>query len=86
MTVVNMHEAKSSLSKLVDSVESGEESEIVLARNGRPAARIVPIAAPVAKRRFGLGKGKYPKFDPEAFDALDKDVERLFYGVTPAEP
>ena len=86
MSVVNMHEAKSSLSKLVDAVESGEEAEIILARNGKPAARIVPMAAPIAKRRFGLGKGKYPKFDPAAFDALDEDVERLFYGTAPAKP
>lgn len=86
MSIVNMHEAKSTLSKLVDAVESGEQAEVVLARNGKPAARIVPIAAPAGKRRFGLGKCKYPKFDPEAFDALDADVERLFYGSAPAKP
>lgn len=80
MTTVNMHEAKSNLSKLVDAIESGQESEVVLARNGRPAARIVPIADAPVRRPFGLARDKYPAFDPEAFDALDDDVARLFYG------
>lgn len=83
MSVVNMHEAKSNLSKLVDAVESGEQEEIILARNGKPAAKIVPIHATVGKRQFGLGKGKYPKLDVEAFDALDAEVARQFYGDDP---
>jgi prevent-host-death family protein len=84
--MVNMHEAKSNLSKLVDAVESGQQDEVILARNGKPAARIVAIATPIASRRFGLGKSKYPKFDPDAFDALDADVERMFYGAPPIKP
>src|SRR6516162_3287258 len=40
MPVVNMLEAKSSLSRLVEAVESGAETEIIIARNGRPAARL----------------------------------------------
>jgi len=86
MSVVNMHDAKSNLSKLVDAVESGAQDEVILARNGKPAARIVPVAIAPSARRFGLGKGKYPKFDAEAFDALDADVAALFYGVPPAQP
>ena len=85
MSVVNMHDAKSNLSKLVDAVESGAQEEVILARNGKPAARIVPVAITTAARRFGLGKGKYPKFDAEAFDALDTDVAVLFYGAPPAK-
>ena len=45
MQPVNMLEAKSTLSRLVEAVESGREQEIVLARNGRPVARIVAINA-----------------------------------------
>ena len=45
MPTVNMLEAKTNLSRLVESVESGAETEIVIARNGKPAARLVPIAA-----------------------------------------
>ncbi|MCB1993661.1 MAG: type II toxin-antitoxin system prevent-host-death family antitoxin, partial [Geminicoccaceae bacterium] len=38
-----MLEAKTQLSKLVEAVESGAEAEIVIARNGKPAAKLVPI-------------------------------------------
>jgi antitoxin (DNA-binding transcriptional repressor) of toxin-antitoxin stability system len=81
-----MHNAKSNLSKLVDAIESGAQDEVILARNGKPAARIVPVSAAAPMRRFGLGKGKYPKFDVEAFDALDAEVALLFYGTPPAKP
>lgn len=77
MKTVNMHDAKSRLSKLVEAVESGAESEIVLARNGKPAARIVPLAKP-APRRLGLLEGKYPDFALEEFNALDEEIEKLF--------
>jgi prevent-host-death family protein len=69
---VNMHEAKTRLSELVAAAERGEE--IVIARNGRPAARIVAIEAQHAPVRLGLLAGEIelgPDFDaplPE-FDA-----------------
>lgn len=76
---VNMHEAKSRLSQLVEAVESGREAEIVIARNGKPAARLVPIAAETQKpkRRLGLAAGKF-NFDYEAFQALDVEVQKMF--------
>ena len=43
MSTVNMLEAKAHLSRLVDAVESGAESEIIIARNGRPAAKLLPV-------------------------------------------
>lgn len=57
MTTVNMHEAKSQLSKLVDRACRGEE--VIIARNGKPAARLVPIE-PKAQglRPIGLDVGK----------------------------
>lgn len=42
MPTVNMHDAKSRLSSLVEALESGREAEVVIARNGHPVARIVP--------------------------------------------
>ena len=45
MTTVNMHEAKSNLSKLVEAVETGETEEVIIARNGKPVARIVRFDA-----------------------------------------
>ncbi len=67
MPKVNMLEAKTNLSKLVEAVETGKETEIILARNGRPVARIVPLE--VADRVIGIGEGK---FDFEEFQALDE--------------
>lgn len=81
MSTVNMLEAKSNLSKLVEAVESGAETEIIIARNGKPAAKLVPLdAAPKKKRRLGLAAGKYTPFDFEEFQALDKEVARMFFG------
>ena len=81
MTTVNMLEAKTSLSKLVEAVESGAQSEIIIARNGKPAAKLVPLdAAPTKKIRLGLAAGKYPPLDYEAFQALDAEVEAMFLG------
>ncbi|MFA7680428.1 MAG: type II toxin-antitoxin system Phd/YefM family antitoxin [Pigmentiphaga sp.] len=51
MKVVNMLEAKSSLSRLVDDIATGRKREIILARNGRPAAKLVPVDAVSAGRR-----------------------------------
>lgn len=75
MDLVNMHDAKTRLSALVEAVESGTESEIVIARNGKPAARLVPIAAkkPI---RLGLAKGKFTV--PEDFDRDDEYIASLF--------
>lgn len=79
-----MHEAKTHLSQLVDAVESGAESEIILARNGRPSARIVPMpdAKPVARRpiRFGVAEGLFTV--PDNIDRDNEEIAKLFYGET----
>lgn len=81
MGMVNMLEAKTTLSKLVKAVESGAEEEIIIARNGKPAAKLVPIEQPVKKKlRLGLARGKYPPFDYEKFQALDAEVAAMFLG------
>lgn len=81
MTTVNMHQAKSQLSKLVEAVESGAESEVVIARNGKPAVKIVPVdAGKAAKRRLGLFDhlGVEGMATLEEFNALDAEIERMF--------
>lgn len=81
MTTVNMLEAKTALSRLVEAVESGAETEIIIARNGKPAAKLVPLDAVAPKKlRLGLARGKYPPLDFEAFQALDAEVEKMFFG------
>lgn len=52
---VNVHEAKTHFSKLLERVALGEE--VVIARAGRPVARLVPIARDVAERRPGSARG-----------------------------
>jgi prevent-host-death family protein len=78
---VNMLDAKTRLSKLVEAVESGTESEIIIARNGKPAARIVPLETQStrAPRKLGLGNEEFGSFDYEAFQALDKVIWKGFY-------
>jgi prevent-host-death family protein len=56
METVNIHEAKTHLSRLVERVAAGEE--IIIARSGRPIARLVPYAAPEQRRTFGRMRGK----------------------------
>lgn len=76
---VNMLEAKTNLSKLVEAVESGAETEIIIARNGKPAARLVPVEdKPKRRIRLGLAAGKYPSMSLEDFNALDEEIARMF--------
>jgi len=78
MRTVNMLEAKSSLSRLVDAVESGQESEIVIARNGKPAVRIVALKPNSTGQRLGVAAGKF--VPPEPSEELDLEIARLFNG------
>lgn len=80
MTTVNMLEAKTQLSKLVEAVESGAEAEIIIARNGKPAVRIVPIAEKkLTPRPLGMFSGQWPTFTLEEFNAMDEEIARSFY-------
>jgi antitoxin (DNA-binding transcriptional repressor) of toxin-antitoxin stability system len=79
MLTVNMLEAKSSLSRLVDAIERGVESEVVIARNGRPAARLVPIGPPQQGMRVGVAKGKFVLAD--SIDEHNEEVAALFLGA-----
>ena len=73
MTTVNMLDAKTRLSQLVQAVENGDETEIIIARNGKPAARLVAIE-PVIRKPFQIGLAKGRLQIPEDFDALDSEV------------
>ena len=79
MTTVNMLEAKTTLSKLVEAVESGAEKEIIIARNGKPAARLVPIETVRRGVRIGVAKGLH-RDTPYPDPAIDKEIEEMFYG------
>lgn len=77
MKQVNIHKAKTELSKLVERAEAGEE--IIIARAGRPAARLVSLPKPRGRRRLGLLDGKFRI--PDDFNApLPDSVIRAFEG------
>lgn len=73
MTTVNVHEAKTHLSKLLERVEAGEQ--IVIARNGRPVATLT--AHKPTRRRRGRGSWK-GKVDLGRFDEADAEIAREF--------
>jgi prevent-host-death family protein len=77
MRKVNIHEAKTTLSQLVEAAEAGET--VILARAGRPVARIVGLERPQGVRLGGL-KGKLPAdLLEQANRPLSKrDISRLF--------
>ncbi len=77
MLTVNVHEAKTQLSKLLEAVEAG--GEVTIARAGRPVAKLVGLAGKRPPRRLGGLIGKINI--PEDFDApLSADVLALFQG------
>ncbi len=83
MTTVNMLEAKNSLSRLVGRVASGQDAEIVIARHGKPAARLVPLqGAAGAGQRLGVAHGRFVV--PNSIDLSAAEAAALFEGPPPA--
>lgn len=79
MQTINLFQAKTHLSKLIDQSASGEESEFVISRNGKPVARMVPIAQQDdVSRPIGIAQGEFSI--PENIDGSNQDVADLFYG------
>ena len=77
MVIVNMHAAKTQLSKLVERALAGEE--IVVAKAGKPLVKLVPVAEKPAKRRLGLWEGKIWLADGWDSDELNEEIARDFY-------
>ncbi len=74
---VNIHEAKTHLSRLIDEVAAG--AEIIIAKAGKPMARLSPISAPVRKKHLGLLKRRIKVADDFNMP-LDDAVLGLFEG------
>ena len=72
--IVNVHAAKTNLSRLLAQVEAGQE--VVIARAGRPVARLVPFVEEPRRRWFGAMKGEI-RILP-GFEAADADFQRDF--------
>jgi prevent-host-death family protein len=79
MRTVNIHEAKTHLSKLVDQAAKGEP--FVIARAGKPLVKVVPLDAPPAPRRIGFMVGLGDFAVPEDFDRMCEDeIVAMFEG------
>jgi prevent-host-death family protein len=79
---INIHQAKTHLSRLVDEAEQGDS--FIIAKAGKPKVKVTRLDAPEIpeKRRLGFMKGMYTI--PDNFDEidkeLDKEIEKLFLG------
>jgi prevent-host-death family protein len=77
MLTVNIHEAKTQLSRLVERAAKGEP--FIIAKAGKPLVRVAPLDAPTARRRLGFMAGQMTV--PEDFDTMGgAEIERLFLG------
>ena len=77
MVQINIHEAKTHLSKLAEQAGAGEE--IIIAKAGKPIARLVPLAQGVVMRKKGLLNGKI-KITKDFYQPLPDEVIDLFEG------
>jgi len=79
VATMNIHEAKTHFSRLVDRAENGET--VIIARAGKPVAKIVPLEKPVVdtSKRLGGLEGRF--VIPDDFKGFMKDeIEEMFYG------
>jgi prevent-host-death family protein len=79
MTTVNIHEAKTNFSRLVERAARGET--VIIAKAGKPIARIVPLEQPKVdtSKRFGFLEGQFKI--PEDFDRMMEDeIAEMFNG------
>lgn len=75
MSTINIHEAKTQFSRLLSRVSSGEE--IIIAKSGKPVAKLVPIKRQTHKRVAGIDRDK--AWIAEDFDApLPEDLKTCF--------
>ena len=75
MVTVNIHEAKTQLSKLVERAVKGET--FVIAKAGKPLVKVVALDAPKAPRRLGFLKGEFKV--PDDFNRMGRaEIARLF--------
>lgn len=79
MRTINIHAAKTHLSRLVEEVAAGEP--FVIAKAGKPMAQVIPICAPPKKpkKRIGFMKGAYTPPD-DIKTPFAAEIEKMFYG------
>ncbi|MBC7962810.1 MAG: type II toxin-antitoxin system Phd/YefM family antitoxin [Steroidobacteraceae bacterium] len=78
MQTVSMFQAKTTLSKLVEAIESGQEKEIVISRHGIAVAKLVSIARQPLQQRIGVARGRF--IVPDNIDESNEVIARMFEG------
>jgi antitoxin (DNA-binding transcriptional repressor) of toxin-antitoxin stability system len=78
MGMINVHEAKTTLSKLLDQLERGEIENITIARNGHPVAVLSPAPKVDASRRIGSARGLF--IVPDDINRENAAIEVMFNG------
>ena len=78
MPIVNVFQAKTTLSKLLEQIETGQEKEIVIARHGRPVALLTHLTSRKPEKRIGVAKGRFKV--PDSIDEENATIGRLFRG------
>lgn len=81
-TLVNVYEAKTKLSALLAQVESGED--VIIARHGRPVAKLVPFTDKPVQRKPGAWKGKV--WIADDFDEIDEEIWGDWYAEDTLNP
>lgn len=76
-TTVNIHEAKTHPSRLVDQAAKGHE--FVIAKAGKPMVRVIPVEVPPAQRRLGTLRGK-AVIELDVKKDFAAEIEAMFYG------
>ena len=75
---VNILEAKTNLSNLVRLVETGKEESVIIARYGRPVAKLVVYNDTPVQTRIGIAKGKLKS--PDDLDKYNDEIAEMFGG------
>jgi len=82
MFTINIHEAKTHLSRFVERAAAGEE--IIIAKAGKPVAKLVPLQSTSSRRNLGIFKGQLNV--PDDFDAPLSDEVIALFGNNSIEP
>ena len=77
MLIVNIHEAKTHLSRLLDRAAKGEP--FIIAKAGKPLVKVVPIDSPAAPQRLGFMRGAFTV--PDDFDTMGQEEIEALFGV-----
>ena len=76
MHQVNIFQAKTELSRLISALENGTDDEIIIARNGKPVAKLLKWEEKSAAARIGVAKGRFRV--PDDFDSDNGLIEGMF--------